>query len=95
MVKVAFLVNFKINRWLGGFNLIVNLINSVNKLKNKKIEIVLIVNRSFKIKRLKNLNISIIKSDLFLFAPWIILTIESTIMDIAIGIFFPEGVLED
>ena len=65
MVKVAFLINFKINRWLGGFNLIVNLINSVNKLKNKKIEIVLIVNRSFKIKRLKNLNISIIKSDLF------------------------------
>ena len=65
MVKVAFLINFKINRWLGGFNLIVNLINSVNKLKNKKIEIVLIVNRKFNIKSLKNLNISIIKSDLF------------------------------
>ena len=65
MVKVAFLINFKINRWLGGFNLIVNLINSINKLKNKKIKIVLIVNKKFNIKRLKNLNISIIKSDLF------------------------------
>ena len=65
MVKVAFLINFKVNKWLGGFNLIVNLINSVNKLKNKKIEIVLIVNRSFNIKLLKNFNISIIKSNLF------------------------------
>ena len=65
MVKVAFLINFKINRWLGGFNLIVNLINSINKLKNKKIKIFLFVNKKFNIKRLKNLNISIIKSDLF------------------------------
>ena len=45
MVRVAFLINFNVTKWLGGFNLILNLINAVNKIKNKKIEIVLIVNK--------------------------------------------------
>ena len=57
MIRVGFVINFTHNKWLGGYNIIINLIKSINLLKNKKIEPVLIVNTKFKKKLLyKNKN---------------------------------------
>tara|TARA_B100000787_G_C16183671_1_gene293325 strand:- start:472 stop:741 length:270 start_codon:yes stop_codon:yes gene_type:complete len=44
MIKLAFIINFDKNKWEGGFNVILNLINAIliNK-KSKKINIFLIV----------------------------------------------------
>jgi len=45
MIKLAFIINFNKEKWQGGFNVIVNLINAIliNKKKSKKINIFLIV----------------------------------------------------
>ena len=66
MIRVGFVINFTHNKWLGGYNIIINLIKSINLLKNKKIEPVLIVNTKFKKKLLQQLkNVNYIKSDFF------------------------------
>ena len=47
MIRVAFIINFKPKKWLGGFNFILNLIESLSILKNKKIKPILIVDKKF------------------------------------------------
>lgn len=65
--KVAFVINFADQKWLGGLNIIVNLIEALNNLPKLKIKPVLIVNKDMKVKKFEYLkNIQIIKNDFFL-----------------------------
>ena len=66
MLKVGFIINFNSNKWLGGFNLVINLIKSLSLLKDKKIEPILIIDKNFPRKSLKGFNIKTIKTDYFL-----------------------------
>jgi hypothetical protein len=65
MVRVCFVINFDEKNWLGGANLIINLINSLSK--NKKITPILIVRKKFQLKKfsLQNNNIIIVRSNYF------------------------------
>tara|TARA_Y100000590_G_scaffold432245_1_gene548047 strand:- start:202 stop:1386 length:1185 start_codon:yes stop_codon:yes gene_type:complete len=66
MIKIAFLINYNPSSWLGGTNLIKNLIYCIKSFSNKKVEPVLIVSKSLPAKELKEFkNIKIIKTDLF------------------------------
>ena len=66
MIRVGFIINFNHNKWLGGFNLIVNLIKSLSLLKNAKIKPVLIIDKNLPLKILKGLNVEIIRTNYFL-----------------------------
>ncbi len=66
MIRVGFVINFGHQKWLGGFNIIINLIKALYLLPNRKIEPILIINKKFKIKKINEVkNIKYIKSDLF------------------------------
>ena len=66
MIKVGFVINFGHQNWLGGFNVITNLIKALYLLPERKIEPVLIINKKFKINKINDLeSIKYIKSDLF------------------------------
>ena len=66
MKRVAYLINFEHTKWLGGYNLIKNLILIIKKYSNNKIEPVLIVKKNFKRKELVDYkNIEIIKTNFF------------------------------
>ena len=65
-VRVGFVINYSHQKWLGGFNIIANLITAINFLPKKNIEPILIVNKSFNKKSLKGFkNIKIKKTNLF------------------------------
>jgi hypothetical protein len=66
MIKVGFIINFNSKKWLGGFNLLINLIKSLALLKIKKIEPILIVDSNLPLHELKGLDIKIIKTNYFL-----------------------------
>jgi len=67
MTKVGFVINFTHHKWLGGFNIIMNLIKALYLLKNRKIEPILIVSKNFKKKEISNFkNIKVIQSNFFL-----------------------------
>ena len=57
MTRVGFVINFTHHKWLGGFNIIMNLIKALYLLKNRKIEPILIVSKNFKKKKLVILKI--------------------------------------
>ena len=66
MIKVAFLINFNHLKWLGGTNVIKNLIYCINRFSSKKIEPVLILRDDLTKKDLKEFkNIKIIKTNFF------------------------------
>jgi len=66
MTRVAFVINFTHHKWLGGFNIIMNLIKALYLLKNRKIDPILIVNKNFNKKEIGNFkNIKVIKSNFF------------------------------
>ena len=66
MKRVAYLINFEHKKWLGGYNLIKNLILIIKKYSNNKIIPVLIVKKNFKSKDLVDYkNIEIIKTNFF------------------------------
>ncbi len=66
MIKVGFVINFGHQNWLGGFNVITNLIKALYLLPDRKVEPILIINKKFKIKKINEVkNIKYIKSDLF------------------------------
>ena len=65
MIKVGFIINFNSKKWLGGFNLIINLIKSLRILKKKQIEPILIIDENVPLNELKSLNIKIIKTNYF------------------------------
>ena len=66
MIRVAFLLNFDSKSWLGGTNLIKNLIYCIKRFSNDKIETVLIVRKSLSVKDAKQFtNIKLIKTDIF------------------------------
>jgi len=48
MIRVAFLINYNPTKWLGGFNVIKNITNSFEFLKNRKIEPLIIISNDFK-----------------------------------------------
>ena len=48
MKRVGFLINYNHLKWLGGFNVIVNITNSFKFLKNSKIQPLIIVSNDFK-----------------------------------------------
>ena len=52
MIRVGFVINFGHQKWLGGFNIIINLIKALYLLPNRKIEPILIINKKFKIKKI-------------------------------------------
>ena len=66
MLKVGFIINFNSNKWLGGFNFVINLIKSLSLLKDKKIKPILIIDRKLPPGVLEGLNIEIIKTNYFL-----------------------------
>ena len=67
MTRVGFVINFTHHKWLGGFNIIMNLIKALYLLKDRKIEPILIVSKNFKKKEINNFkNIKVIKSNFFL-----------------------------
>lgn len=51
MVKVGFIINFKKNSWLGGYNYFINLFRCIALLKNKKIKPVIITDNLGLIKK--------------------------------------------
>ncbi len=64
--KVAFAINFASQKWLGGYNIIVNLIEAILINKNSLIEPVLIFEKRFKINAdFKSKKIKILKTNLF------------------------------
>ena len=65
MIKVGFIINFNSKKWLGGFNLIINLIKSLRILKKKQIEPILIIDENVPLNELKRFNIKIIKTNYF------------------------------
>ena len=66
MKRVAYLINFEHKKWLGGYNLIKNLILVIKKYSDNKIIPVLIVKKNFKNKDLVDYkNIEIIKTNFF------------------------------
>jgi len=65
MIKVGFVINFNSKKWLGGYNLIINLIKSLRTLKKKQIEPILIIDENVPLNELKSLNIKIIKTNYF------------------------------
>ena len=66
MKRVAYLINFEHTKWLGGYNLIKNLILIIKKYSNNKIVPVLIVKKNFKNKDLIDYkNIEIVKTNFF------------------------------
>ena len=54
MKRVAYLINFEHTKWLGGYNLIKDLILIIKRYSNNKIMPVLIVKKNFKKKDLIN-----------------------------------------
>ena len=65
-IKVGFVINYSHEKWLGGFNIIANLITAIQLLPRRKIQPILIVNKKFNKESLKGFkNIIYIKSDLF------------------------------
>lgn len=54
MIKVAFLINFNHAKWIGGLNIIINLLNSIaaQKAYLKKIKLLIIVNNKHSLKKL-------------------------------------------
>jgi hypothetical protein len=65
MIRVAFVINYNPAAWLGGFNVIRNLICSINANKPKNIKIVIFINKDISLKHFKNLDVEIIRTDLF------------------------------
>lgn len=66
MIKVAFLINFNHVKWLGGLNIIINLLNSIasNKAYLKKIKLVIIVNNKMNLRKFNvNKKIEILEND--------------------------------
>ena len=54
MIKVAFLINFNHVKWIGGLNIIVNLLNAVSNQNTflKKIKLLIVVNNKQSLKTL-------------------------------------------
>ena len=66
MIKVAFLINYNPRSWLGGTNVIKNLIYCIKRFSNRRIEPVLIVRKSLSRKDSREFkNIKLIKTDIF------------------------------
>ena len=65
MTRIAFIINFNSRKWLGGFNFILNLIKSLSLLKNKKIKLILIVDKKFDSNVVKNYDLEIVKTNFF------------------------------
>ena len=65
MIRIGFIINSNIYKWLGGFYVLKNLINSINSNKNKNIKVILFINKNLNIKLFKSFNAKIVKTDYF------------------------------
>ena len=64
--KVAFVINFAHQKWLGGLNIILNLIEAINELPKPKIKPVLIIDKNVDAKRFKKMkNLQVIRTNFF------------------------------
>ena len=65
-MKIAFIINFNPHKWLGGINVIKNLIYCLNSFSKNKIEVVLIVNKNLSKKEsLIFKGLTVIKTNIF------------------------------
>lgn len=65
-MKIAFIINFNPNKWIGGINVIINLINCINSFSKNKIETVLVVNKNLsKNESVIFKGLKVIKTDIF------------------------------
>ena len=65
MIRIGFIINSNIYKWLGGFYVLKNLINSINSNKNKNIKVILFINKNLSIKLFKSFNVEIVKTNYF------------------------------
>ena len=65
MIRIGFIINSNIYKWLGGFYVLRNLINSIHSNKNKNIKVILFINKNLDIKLFKSFNVKLIKTDYF------------------------------
>ena len=65
MIKIAFVINFNVVDWLGGYNVIKNLILSINSNKPENIQIVVFIKETESEKYFRDLNVNIIKTNFF------------------------------
>ena len=65
MIRIGFIINSNIYKWLGGFYVLKNLINSINSNNNKNIKVILFINKNLNIKLFKKFNVQIVKTDYF------------------------------
>jgi hypothetical protein len=65
MIRIAFVINFNVVDWLGGYNVIKNLILSINLNKPKNLQIFVFIKESESKKYFRDLNVNIIKTNFF------------------------------
>ena len=65
MIKIAFVIDFNVVDWLGGYNVIKNLILSINSNKPENIQIVVFIKETESEKYFRDLNVNIIKTNFF------------------------------
>jgi len=65
MIRIAFVINYNPPAWLGGFNVIRNLICAINANKSKNIKIFIFINKDISLKYFKNLDVEIIRTEFF------------------------------
>jgi len=65
MIRVAFVIAHNPVAWFGGFNVIKNLISSMNANKVDNLKIVLFINSNTPLKYFQNLDVEIVKTDFF------------------------------
>jgi hypothetical protein len=65
MIRIAFVINFNVVDWLGGYNVIKNLILSINLNKPKNLQIFVFIKEIESEKYFRDLNVNIIRTNFF------------------------------
>jgi hypothetical protein len=65
MIRIAFVINFNVIDWLGGYNVIKNLILSINLNNPKNLQIFVFIKESESEKYFRDLNVNIIRTNFF------------------------------
>jgi hypothetical protein len=65
MIRIAFIINFNVVDWLGGYNVIKNLILSINLNTPKNLQIFVFIKESESEKYFRDLNVNIIRTNFF------------------------------
>jgi hypothetical protein len=65
MIRIAFVINFNVVDWLGGYNVVKNLILSINLNNPKNLQIFVFIKESESEKYFRDLNVNIIRTNFF------------------------------